>query len=462
MACFVCSPGCTGIISSLTPTYNHPQQQQQHQVTTVRRPFSSSWAWNTTPATATTIHRRRQLSIGSNNNSFFGSQTPPSSLPVTAARRRVRTTTAQAEAAGSDHHRHHQAESSSPLGEDNTSNTRESDALPIRNAINKIDTKADYRPTHLNYSIDTLLEKLRHTSSSTPASASTHNASGTVYLIGTGPGDVGLLTLHALRLMRRATIVLYDRLVSESILNLLNPSATLIYVGKEAGFHTRTQDDIHLLLSFFASTTTSSSSSDSSPCVIRLKGGDPFIFGRGGEEVEFLRRAGGFNIVTIPGVTAASGIAAQLGMPLTMRGFATSVQYLTGHLTSGPSTNCDFGGGLQNLNTLTTYVVYMGLGHFDAVAAYMQAHGLAADTPCVAVQNGTTAQQRVVAAPLADMPHVVKVNAFQSPTLFVVGSVVSLSWCWNEQLRGTVVEGLPFETGFEADDDVISIVDSMR
>lgn len=350
-------------------------------------------------------------------------------------------------------------------------------------------TEAEYhRATRLNYSIDTLLEKLRRTSTTTtPLPPPTHDTSsvttslplpdiscaddvdqgvkqtvnatqkGTVYLIGTGPGDVGLLTLHALRLMRRATIVLYDRLVSDSILNLLNPSATLIYVGKEAGFHTRTQDDIHLLLNFFASTTNtattsttitssssppSSSDSDSPPCVIRLKGGDPFIFGRGGEEVEFLRRTGGFDIITIPGVTAASGIAAQLGMPLTMRGFATSVQYLTGHMTSGPSTDCDFGGGLQSLNTLTTYVVYMGLGHFDAVAAYMQAHGLAGDTPCVAVQNGTTAQQRVVAAPLADMPQVVKANAFQSPTLFVVGSVVSLSWSWNERLRGKVVEGL--------------------
>lgn len=247
-------------------------------------------------------------------------------------------------------------------------------------------------------------------------SVATSNVS-TVYLVGTGPGDPGLLTLRALQLMSKADVVLYDRLVSDSIMSFVNRHATMIYVGKEAGFHTRPQHDIHLLLSFFAQKNS---------LVIRLKGGDPFLFGRGGEETDFLEKSG-IRVVAIPGITAASGIAAAIGVPLTMRGYATSVRYLTGHVASGP--NIDFG----PVDRFTTYVIYMGLSQFDAIASEMIKNGLDPDTPSVAVERGTTPQQRLVSAHLERLPSLIVGAHLKSPTLIIVGLVVSLAPCWDSR-----------------------------
>lgn len=246
---------------------------------------------------------------------------------------------------------------------------------------------------------------------------------GTVYLVGTGPGDPGLLTLRALHLISRADVVLYDRLVSDSILSYVNPDATMVYVGKQAGFHTRSQQDIHLLLSFFA---------DTQRTVIRLKGGDPFIFGRGGEETDFLEQCG-VRVVAIPGITAASGIAASLGIPLTMRGWATSVQYLTGHFKSG--VNPDVG----PVSSSTTYVIYMGLAQLSNIVSQFINGGLEPSTPAIAVERGTTPEQRSVASTLHDLPTLVQDAAFESPTLIIVGQVIKLSPYWEK--CGNVVHG---------------------
>lgn len=275
------------------------------------------------------------------------------------------------------------------------------------------------------HSLDTLLQSLRARQLSNPnvqhaphlRSHENGSKPATVYLVGTGPGDPGLLTLRALSLISRADVVLYDRLVSDSILSFVNSGATMIYVGKQSGFHTRPQQDIHLLLSFFAS---------SQRIIIRLKGGDPFIFGRGGEETDFLERCG-VRVVAVPGITAASGISAALNIPLTMRGLATSVQYLTGHVASG--TNFEVG----PVSNLTTYVIYMGLAQFPNIQSQLITGGIDPSTPAVAVERGTTPDQRCVAAPLCELPQVVHDAAFQSPTLIIVGRVVKLSPMWEKQ-----------------------------
>lgn len=197
----------------------------------------------------------------------------------------------------------------------------------------------------------------------------------------------------------------------------------MIYVGKQSGFHTRSQQDIHLLLSFFAS---------SQRIVIRLKGGDPFIFGRGGEETDFLEQCG-VRVVAVPGITAASGVSAVLNIPLTMRGLATSVQYLTGHVASGANFE------LGPVSNLTTYVIYMGLAQLPNIQSQLIEGGIDPSTPAVAVERGTTLDQRSVAAPLYKLSHIVQNASFQSPTLIVIGRVVKLSPIWEK--RGTVIVG---------------------
>lgn len=172
---------------------------------------------------------------------------------------------------------------------------------------------------------------------------------------------------------------------------------------------------------------------------MRLKGGDPFVFGRGGEETDFLERAG-VRVVAVPGIMAAAGVAAALGIPLTMRGYATSVRYVTGHVTAG--VNLDVG----PVDINTTYVVYMGLGQLDAIANQLVRNGLPHHTPAVAVQCGTTPQQRVLAAPLAKLHALVADARFQSPTLIVIGAVVSLASCWIDHAEQAIEgDGTPAE-----------------
>jgi uroporphyrin-III C-methyltransferase len=238
--------------------------------------------------------------------------------------------------------------------------------------------------------------------------------------VGTGPGDPGLLTLKAAHLMQTADVVLYDRLVSPDILRLVGPSALMVYVGKQQSYHTRTQPEIHALLAAFAG--------GAGARVVRLKGGDPYVFGRGGEEALYLR-ARGVAVHAVPGVTAAAGVAAELGVPLTHRGVATSVRFLTGHAREGGqpeleaavATACD---------PHTTLVVYMGLGTLAELAAQLAARGLPADTPALAVERGTTPEQRAVWAPLGELAGEVAAAALVSPTLLVIGRVVALAPGW--------------------------------
>ncbi|KAG0586082.1 hypothetical protein KC19_2G062600 [Ceratodon purpureus] len=241
---------------------------------------------------------------------------------------------------------------------------------------------------------------------------------GNVFLVGTGPGNPDLLTVKALKLMQSAELVLYDRLVSTDILDLVHDGARLLYVGKTSGYHSRTQEEIHELLLSFA---------ESGATVVRLKGGDPLVFGRGGEEMDFLQEQG-INVQVVPGITAASGIAAELGIPLTHRGAANSVRFLTGHSRKGGDDPLYVAERAADPDS--TLVIYMGLATLPGLAAKLMANGLPSDIPAVAVERGTTAQQRVVFAHLNDLPAEVAVAKLESPTLIIVGRVVALSHLW--------------------------------
>ncbi|KAM3350094.1 hypothetical protein ACQJBY_022722 [Aegilops geniculata] len=243
---------------------------------------------------------------------------------------------------------------------------------------------------------------------------------GRVALVGTGPGDPELLTLKAVRAIEAADLVLYDRLVSNEVLDLVADGARLLYVGKTAGYHSRTQEEIHELLLSFA---------EAGANVVRLKGGDPLVFGRGGEEMDFLQQQG-IKVEVIPGITSASGIAAELGIPLTHRGVATSVRFLTGHSRNGGTDPLHVAENAADPDT--TLVVYMGLSTLPSLAPKLMKHGLPPDTPAVAVERGTTPQQRMVFAMLKDLVNEVHSAALVSPTLIIIGKVVALSPLWVE------------------------------
>ncbi|KAI6694225.1 hypothetical protein NL676_021935 [Syzygium grande] len=238
---------------------------------------------------------------------------------------------------------------------------------------------------------------------------------GNVYLVGTGPGDPELLTLKAVRVIRGADLLLYDRLVSNDVLELVGPGARLLYVGKTAGYHSRTQEEIHELLLNFA---------EAGATVVRLKGGDPLVFGRGGEEMDFLQQQS-IQVQVIPGITAASGIAAELGVPLTHRGVANSVRFLTGHSRKGGTDPLFVAENAADPDS--TLVVYMGLSTLPSLAQKLMDHGLPPSTPAAAVERGTTPQQRVVFAELKDLADKISAEKLVSPTLIIIGKVVALS-----------------------------------
>lgn len=242
---------------------------------------------------------------------------------------------------------------------------------------------------------------------------------GNVFLVGTGPGDPELLTLKAVKVIQSADLLLYDRLVSNDVLDLVGPDARLLYVGKTAGYHSRTQEEIHELLLNFA---------EAGATVVRLKGGDPLVFGRGGEEMDFLQQQG-IQVKIVPGITAASGIAAELGIPLTHRGVATSVRFLTGHSRKGGTDPLFVAENAADPDS--TLVVYMGLSTLPSLALKLMHHGLPPDTPAAAVERGTTPQQRTVFAQLKDLADEIKAAELVSPTLIVIGKVVSLSPHWS-------------------------------
>lgn len=245
---------------------------------------------------------------------------------------------------------------------------------------------------------------------------------GCVYVIGAGPGDPELLTLKAHRLLCSAEAVVYDNLVSREILALAPPDAELIYAGKQRGNHALPQEELNLLLVKLAGKYQR---------VVRLKGGDPFIFGRCGEEVEVLaQHAIPFEIV--PGITAANGVAAYAGIPLTHREYSQACVFVTGHLKDG-SMDLDWAALARPRQTV---VIYMGLLGLEKVCTQMMAHGLPEDWPAAMVQQGTTSKQRTVVGTLANLPQLAKASGLKAPTLIIIGRVVSLHQrlAWREEL----------------------------
>ena len=235
---------------------------------------------------------------------------------------------------------------------------------------------------------------------------------GEVYLVGAGPGDPDLLTFKALRLMQQADIALYDRLVHPSIVDLIRRDATKIYVGKERDNHVVRQEEINELLVKYAKEGKK---------VLRLKGGDPFIFGRGGEEIETLADEKiAFQVV--PGITSASGCSTYSGIPLTHRDYAQSCIFVTGHLKKG-KLELDWEKLIQENQTI---VFYMGLVSIDIICEQLIQHGLSELTPCALIQQGTTNTQKEFISILKDMPTVVKTKKPKAPTIFIIGGVVAL------------------------------------
>jgi uroporphyrin-III C-methyltransferase/precorrin-2 dehydrogenase/sirohydrochlorin ferrochelatase/uroporphyrin-III C-methyltransferase len=234
-----------------------------------------------------------------------------------------------------------------------------------------------------------------------------------VYLIGAGPGDPDLLTIKAARLLQMADAVVYDRLVGDGVIDLVPAGAARIYVGKEPGCHHMAQDEINELLYRTARPGRT---------VVRLKGGDPFVFGRGSEEALYLRERG-VAVEIVPGVTAASGCCSAVGIPLTHRGYATGFRIITGHCRSDRPLDYDW---RCLADPKTTLVVYMGAANLPEIAYQLMAHGLPASTPTAAIANGTLPDQEIVRARLAELPTELEAAALPSPVLIVIGQVVTL------------------------------------
>jgi uroporphyrin-III C-methyltransferase len=255
-----------------------------------------------------------------------------------------------------------------------------------------------------------------------------HNSSSTsgiVYIVGGGPGDPGLITVKGLDCLRRADVVLYDRLVAQELLTEVPAQAEMIDVGKEPKRHRRSQDEINSLLIHKAR---------QGKIVVRLKGGDPFVFGRGGEECQALAEAG-VRYEVVPGVSSAIAVPAYAGIPVTQRGVTTAFTVVAGH-TGGSDSNIDW----DAISRIGTIIFLMGVEHLPEIVPQLIAHGRSADTPAALIQEGTTLNQLIVTGTLADI--VEKAHDIRPPAVLIVGEVVHLQ----EQLAWFVPQALSIKT----------------
>ncbi len=243
--------------------------------------------------------------------------------------------------------------------------------------------------------------------------ARNHKNPGTVFLVGAGPGDPDLLTLKAARLLGEADAVVYDRLVTADVLDLISDGAKRIYAGKGRNRHSMPQDEINETL--FTLTKTHRK-------IFRLKGGDPFTFGRGGEEAEYLTRRG-IRVEVVPGITSAAGAGASLGLPLTHRGLATGLRYVTGTCRKGEELDLDWA---SLADPDTSLVIYMGLANFGTISDNLIKAGLDPATPAAAIENATTRNERICVATLDTLKAKLMQHEFHPPTLIVVGRVVQM------------------------------------
>lgn len=235
---------------------------------------------------------------------------------------------------------------------------------------------------------------------------------GKVYLIGAGPGDVELLTLKAVQALARADVALIDDLVNRELLQFLRPHTRVIDVGKRGGCRATPQAFIERQMVQFARQGS---------CVARVKGGDPFVFGRGGEEVETLRKAG-IEVEVVNGITAGIGVPAALGIPVTHRAYSRGVTFITGHAKQGGEIDWE-----ALARSGTTLVIYMGMTHLTEITARLMAAGLPARMPAAAIQHGTLPSQREVISTLDGLPEAVRRAGLGSPAIVVIGEVVNLA-----------------------------------
>lgn len=262
-----------------------------------------------------------------------------------------------------------------------------------------------------------------HTQTSTPATKP-H-----VFIVGAGPGDPGLLTLKAAECLKKADVVVYDRLVSDEILAMVPDHAEKIFAGKAARDHFMPQDQINQTLVDYAKQNKT---------VVRLKGGDPFIFGRGSEEALVLAEHG-VDFEIVPGITASAGCGAYAGIPLTHRGHVTGVRFVTGHCRAGEHLDLNW----QSLaDPNTTLVIYMGLINIELISAKLMEAGLPADMPAAAIERGTTADQRTILTTLEKLPDCIQRAELKAPSLLIIGKVVDLARTigWHSQAHDCLEE----------------------
>lgn len=251
-----------------------------------------------------------------------------------------------------------------------------------------------------------------------------NTGAGTVYIVGAGPGNVDLLTVKAHRLIQQADAVVYDNLVSDEILALIPAGSIRIFAGKRCREHIMTQDEIHHTLLTLASKKQT---------IVRLKGGDPFTFGRGGEEALFLAEHH-ISYEIVPGITSASACAAYAGIPLTHRGLATAVTYISGHRQKNGELDIEW-------HTLTdpnlTVVCYMSLGTADIISEKLIAAGRSADTPAAIIQDGARDTQRVAVTTLKNLAYTIEKENFSTPALLVIGVTATLSHSigWSSEMN---------------------------